>query len=167
MPAEPRELFTIGVYGFSEEEYFDALRGAGIDTFCDLRARRGLRGSTFAFANSKRLQARLSEMGIRYRHFPELAAPEALRARQHALDRAGKVAKRRRAQLSDEFVEGYVEQCLSAFDSSEFVRGLGEDARRIVLFCVEREPEACHRSLVAGRLERDLGVEVRHLLPPT
>jgi hypothetical protein len=33
------------------------------------------------------------------------------------------------------------------------------------LFCVEREPDACHRSLLAERLAADLGVEVVHLLP--
>ncbi len=33
------------------------------------------------------------------------------------------------------------------------------------LLCVERDPEACHRSLVADRLAAVLGLPVRHLLP--
>nr|MBA3379353.1 hypothetical protein [Chloroflexia bacterium] len=36
----------------------------------------------------------------------------------------------------------------------------------IMLFCVERVPAACHRSLLAERLAGDLGVEVMHILPP-
>ena len=33
-------LFTIGVYGWEPERFFAALQAAGIDTFCDIRARR-------------------------------------------------------------------------------------------------------------------------------
>jgi hypothetical protein len=33
------------------------------------------------------------------------------------------------------------------------------------LFCVERDPEACHRSLVAERLEAEHGLAVEHLRP--
>ena len=32
-------------------------------------------------------------------------------------------------------------------------------------FCVERDPEACHRSIVAERLANEHGVSVGHLLP--
>jgi hypothetical protein len=31
------------------------------------------------------------------------------------------------------------------------------------LFCVEGNPEACHRSLVAERLHEDWGIPVEHL----
>ncbi|HEX9735328.1 MAG TPA: DUF488 family protein [Thermoanaerobaculia bacterium] len=66
-------IVTIGVYGFDEEGFFLALTNAGVDTFCDVRRRRGLRGSTYAFANSRRLQDRLATVGIRYVHVKELA----------------------------------------------------------------------------------------------
>ena len=33
------------------------------------------------------------------------------------------------------------------------------------LLFVQRDPEACHRSLVADRLAAELGLPVRHLLP--
>ena len=54
-------ILTIGVYGYSEEAFFQALQVAGVDAFCDIRSRRGVRGATYAFANSKRLQARLAK----------------------------------------------------------------------------------------------------------
>jgi hypothetical protein len=55
---------------------------------------------------------------------------------------------------------------LEEFDAAEFVASLGEGIETIVLFCVERAPAACHRSLLAERLAGDLGAEVMHLVPP-
>jgi uncharacterized protein (DUF488 family) len=158
-------IVTIGAYGWDEESFFQALVQAGVDLFCDLRARRGVRGSEYAFANSERLQARLAALGIRYLHFRELAPSEETRAAQHAVDRVAKVARRRRAVLSPAFEDAYRRERLASFDSAAFVGGLGPDARTVALFCVEREPAACHRSLLAARLTSDLGLEVVHLLP--
>jgi hypothetical protein len=75
------------------------------------------------------------------------------------------VAKRKRAELSPEFVAGYNKERLNDFESRAFLDRLGAEAKVVALFCVEREPAACHRSLVAQRLEKDLGVEVVHLMP--
>ena len=160
-----RRIVTIGVYGSTEAGFFAALRAAGVDTFCDLRQRRGVRGSDYAFANHQRLETRLTEMGIRYLHFKDLAPSQALRERQKAADTAQRTAKRQRAGLSELFVTGYREECLRAFNSRGFIGQLGPEARIVALFCVERAPTACHRSLVAERLQHDLGVEVIHLMP--
>jgi hypothetical protein len=84
---------------------------------------------------------------------------------QYAADRETRTAKRQRATLSEEFVSRYREEHLSAFDSRGFIRQLGPEARVVALFCVERAAAACHRSLLAERLQRDLGVEVVHLMP--
>lgn len=159
------EFVTIGAYGFDAESFFRRLKGARVDTFCDIRARRGVRGSQYAFANSTRLQAVLQEFGIRYVYIPALAPAPAVREVQAAVDRSGKTAKRKRTGLDPGFIRRYEDECLSSFDTSAFLAGLGAGARRVALFCVEREPEACHRSLVAARLEATLGTSVEHLLP--
>jgi uncharacterized protein (DUF488 family) len=159
------EFLTIGVYGYDEDSFFRALEDAGVDTFCDLRRRRGVRGSEYAFANSQRLQARLAALGIRYLHVEALAPSTDLRQAQYAADREARTGKRDRTALSPEFVAGYRQECLEGFDSASFLNELGADARRVALFCVEREPAACHRSLVAERLAADLGASVRHLSP--
>src|SRR5512142_2908892 len=86
------KILTIGVYGFSEATFFAALREAGVDTFCDIRWRRGVRGAQYAFANHRRLEKRLGELGIRYLHFWELAPDPALRQRQTDADKESKVA---------------------------------------------------------------------------
>ena len=155
---------TIGVYGFDAPHYFAALQAAGVDLFCDIRRRRGVRGAEYAFANSKRLQTQLASMSIRYLHRPDLAPSLALRKRQTEVDAAGHVAKRKRTHLSAAFIAGYNTECLDGFDSAAFVASLGA-AHVVALFCVEREPEACHRSLLAARLQEDLGVAVTHLTP--
>jgi len=166
-PPTSMEFVTIGVFGFSEAAFFDALQEAGVDTFCDIRWRRGVRGAEYAFVNSARIQKRLAELGIRYLHFRELAPSPSLRQRQTETDIAAGIAKRKRSTLSDEFVSGYIKERLSTFNSRKFVEQLGPDARKVALFCVEREPAACHRSLLAARLQQELGFQVTHLTPPS
>ena len=158
-------IITIGVYGFEEADFFQALRDTRVDTFCDLRARRGMRGSRYAFVNSTRLQERLRDMGIRYLHLRELAPSTETRAQQHREDRAIGVTKRNRTALAEDFVRAYEEESLSSFDSASFIERLGPEAQVVALFCVEHDPKACHRSLVAQRLARDLGLNVEHLIP--
>jgi uncharacterized protein (DUF488 family) len=160
------KLVTIGVYGFKEDAFFEALKQAGVDTFCDIRWRRGVRGSEYAFVNSARLQKRLGEMGMRYFHFRELAPRPELRARQTAADKVEGTTKRQRATLGDLFVAGYREENLAKFEAGKFIESLGQEARVVALFCVERHPAACHRSLLAERLQQEMQVEVVHLLPP-
>ena len=69
------EFFSIGVYNSTEQEFFDKLTDNRIDTFCDIRQRRGVRGAKYAFVNSNRLQAKLNELDIRYGHIIDLALP--------------------------------------------------------------------------------------------
>lgn len=161
---KPR-IVTIGVYGYDEEVFFKALTDAGVDTFCDIRQRRGMRGAKYAFVNSNRLQDRLERVGIRYCHFRQLAPDQSVRGLQKAADETAGTGKRTRSNLSDEFIEAYSRECLSTFGAQDFIRELGEDAKVVALFCVEREPAACHRSLVAQRLSQELELDVRHLMP--
>lgn len=159
------ELVTIGVYGFEEEQFFRALQDANVDTFCDIRWRRGLRGATYAFANSRRLQERLAELGIRYLHRRDLAPPPAVRRRQAQADKKSKTPRRQRTTLSDAFVDAYRQEVLSDFQPQSLLADLPSGARVVALFCVEGEPAACHRSLLAEKLQHALGLPVRHLVP--
>jgi hypothetical protein len=157
------EVMTIGAYGWNAETFFEALLRERVRTFYDLRRRRGVRGPEYAFANSARLQARLRELGIAYEHRIELAPSAAIRQRQYAEDERMGVGKRDRSQLGAAFTSAYEEECLDAFDAAGFLSGIGVD-QPSCLFCVEREPAACHRSLVAEKLA-GAGATVRHLLP--
>ena len=159
------KIVTIGVYGFDEDSFFDALCKAQVDTFCDIRSRRGVRGSTYAFANSLRLQTRLTELGIHYLHRKDLAPSKAVRDRQVEADKAVKTAKRERTVLGEAFITAYHTECLAAFDPQSLLDDLEEDAQVVALFCVEKEPEACHRSLIADKLAKELKLEVEDILP--
>jgi uncharacterized protein (DUF488 family) len=160
-----RKIVTIGVYGFGAEEFFRTLVEARVDTFCDLRARRGMRGSQYAFVNSVQLQAKLRELGIRYLHIKELAPSPQNRDKQRTADERAGVAKRDRTMLGEAFKESYRTERLSSFQAADFTEELGDRAQVVALFCVEREPGACHRSLVAEHLARELDLPVEHLGP--
>jgi uncharacterized protein (DUF488 family) len=158
-------IVTIGAYGFTADRFFAALREAGVDTFLDIRQRRGVRGSEYAFANRARLEAALAEIGIRYVHEIGLAPTAAIRTAQYAVDDANKVAKRQRETLSPEVRSAYTRDILEPFDLRGMIDALRGETRVIALFCVERAPEACHRHLVADAMARLTGLPVRDLVP--
>jgi uncharacterized protein (DUF488 family) len=157
-------VVTIGVYGWSLDRFIDALRTADVRQLLDVRQRRGVRGSEYAWANSKRLQAALVEAGIEYRHHPELAPTTELRHLQYAEDALQGVGKRSRAELAPEYVERYTRERLDRVDLASIVEAMPADGAA-ALFCVERDPEACHRSLVADRIAADFGLPVEHIRP--
>lgn len=158
-------LATIGVYGFDERTFFEALQSADVDTVCDIRRRRGVRGREYAFANSQRLQRRLAELGIRYVHSLALAPATTLRREQDTQDRATHTAKRQRTILSPVFSQAYQRDNLARFEPDAWLAELPADAHTVALLCVEREPEACHRGLAAAHMQRLWGCSVTHLRP--
>ncbi len=155
---------TIGVYGFTAETFVEALRQAGVGTLIDVRQRRGVRGSEYAWANAQRLQEALAEAGIGYRHHKELAPTTELRRLQYREDARLGAGKRSRVELAREYRERYLEEILDEVDLSAFLAELPADTTSALL-CVERDPEACHRSLIADRLTAEHGVPVVHLTP--
>ncbi|MFN8215547.1 MAG: DUF488 domain-containing protein [Solirubrobacterales bacterium] len=156
-------IATIGVYGFDRESFLDALREARVTLILDVRQRRGVRGSEYAWANARRLQAALAEAGIGYSHLPELAPTTELREVQYREDARLGEGKRSRTRLAPEYAERYTREILDPVDLAPIVSWVGSS--RAALLCVERDPEACHRSLVAARLRREFGFEVEDLGP--
>lgn len=153
---------TIGVYGWTVEMFVAALRAHELPTLLDVRQRRGVRGREYAWANAQRLQATLAEAGIAYRHHSELAPTTELRQLQYTEDDRQGVARRSRLELAPAYRERYVEEILDHVELRPVLAELPA-----ALMCVEREPEACHRSLIAERLAAEHSVDVIHLLPPT
>jgi uncharacterized protein (DUF488 family) len=158
------DVVTIGVYGWTSDRWLAALQEADVELLIDVRQRRGVRGSEYTWANAKRLEAALADAGIDYRHELDLAPTTELRQVQYAEDDRQHVGKRNRASLAAEYVRRYTEERLDKVDLGPIVAEMPKEASA-ALFCVERDPEACHRSLIAKRLERDYGLGVRHLRP--
>ena len=157
------QFATIGVYGFDGPGFLRALEDASVGVVLDVRQRRGVRGSQYAWANAKRLQAALAEAGIGYSHLPELAPTTEMRQLQYREDERRGEGKRSRTVLAPEYERRYTEEVLDRVDLEPIVRWVG--ANRAALLCVERDPEACHRSLIAARLQHELGFEIAHLKP--
>jgi uncharacterized protein (DUF488 family) len=157
-------MVTIGVYGFDSEFFLQQLRHADVRLLLDVRQRRGVRGAEYAWANSVRLQAALAHARIAYEHHPELAPTTQLRHLQYAEDDRQGVGKRSRRELAAEYTRRYITDILDRADLTPIVSALPSSGTA-ALFCVERDPEACHRSLIAQRLTEQHHVTIEHLRP--
>lgn len=158
------EFFTIGVYNSTESSFFNKLIENRIDTFCDIRQRRAVRGSKYSFVNSNRLQAKLADFEIKYGHLIKLAPPVEIRELQKQVDLQKHESKRERQVLGQIFTIEYKNRILNKFDFESFLQSLEDvGASRVVLFCVEENPEACHRSLVSQKLQDQYHYKVTHL----
>jgi uncharacterized protein (DUF488 family) len=159
-----RRVATIGVYGFEAKAFLETLTGAGVGLLLDLRQRRGVRGPDYSWANSARLQRALAAAHIGYRQIKDLAPTTELRHLQYREDDRQGVGKRNRIALAPEYAERYTREILDPFDLGALVAELPVDSATALL-CVERDPEACHRSLVAGRLHAEHGLPLTDLRP--
>jgi uncharacterized protein (DUF488 family) len=157
-------MVTIGVYGFDVESFLQRLRDADAGLLLDVRQRRSVRGTEYAWANSTRLQAALADAGIAYEHHLELAPTTELRRLQYAEDDRQGVGRRSRRELAAEYARRYTTEILDSADLTPVVSALSSSGTA-ALFCVERDPEACHRSLIAQRLADEHRVTIAHLRP--
>jgi uncharacterized protein (DUF488 family) len=157
-------LVTIGVYGFDGESFVQRLRHANVRLLLDVRQRRGVRGPEYAWANSLRLQAALAQARIAYEHHLELAPTTELRQLQYAEDDRQGVGKRSRRELATEYTRRYTTEILDSADLTPIVSALASNGTAALL-CVERDPEACHRSLIAQRLAERHAATIEHLRP--
>jgi uncharacterized protein (DUF488 family) len=156
-------FFTIGIYQTTAESFFESLRRNKITHFCDIRQRRGLRGSKYKYGNSEELQGRLSKLGIEYRHVTELAPTEEIRQVQMAADKKAGITGTSREQISPEYAAVY-KKYVHGYDFKAFVESFPADAK-VVIFCVEHSARACHRSIVAEHLAQRLDAEVKDITP--
>ncbi len=176
---KPVAIFTMGVFGFASEfgdaaeaAFFQALTDNKIDLFIDTRLRRGFMYGAYPYASKTRLIEKLAELGIGYAHLKdELAPTREIKDLPSDPDAPHK--------LSREYIRRYNREILgidsdgqpseSALKSDIILARARElaqrpDAIRPLLFCVEAEPQACHRSLAASELARQLTVEVIDLV---
>ena len=105
-----------------------------------------------------------ADADIEYRHHKELAPTTELRQLQYREDDRRGVGKRSRTQLAREYRERYVAEILDRADLDAVIAELPNE-RRPARMCVEHDPEACHRSLIAERLAADYGIDMTHLRP--
>jgi uncharacterized protein (DUF488 family) len=153
------EICTIGGYGHTFLTFFDQLQMHGVNVLVDIRQRRGLRGSSYAFLNATALQNELQCRGIGYIHLKELAPTTAIRDAQKAADQRASTSKRDRTKLSEVFESKYKREVLGNSDKREILAQLVPH-QKVCFFCVEGPASACHRSLVSEWLSSELDIPV-------
>jgi uncharacterized protein (DUF488 family) len=159
-----RRVVTIGVYDWDLGSFLEALAAADVRLLIDVRQRRGVRGPAYAWANSARLQDALAGASVAYEHHKELAPTTELRHVQYAEDARRGEGKRSRTVLAPEYATRYTSEILDHAPLDALADELPTNGTA-ALFCVERDPEACHRSIIAERLAAEHGVAVSHLRP--
>ena len=133
-----KRVFTIGYEGADVDRFLMALKDAGVETLADVRAVALSRKRGFS---KSALRDALASQDIGYRHFRELGTPK--EGRQAA--RAGDSALMRRI---------YCDEVLTSAPAQDAFRELAALAgdQPICLLCFERDPENCHRRVLAQRL---------------
>ena len=118
------EFLTIGVYGYTEEEFFSLIEQNNIDLFLDVRQRRGMRGKKYSFVNSTYLQQKLEFMNISYKHEKLLAPTPEIRNFQKLMDSKNDISKQSRTNLGEEFKNKYIFQIMEKFDFDKWIKEL-------------------------------------------
>lgn len=158
------EIYTIGVYNSTEDTFFQKLINNKIDTFIDVRQRRGIRGSKYSFVNSTKLQEKLSSLNIKYIHQLDLAPSNEVRGLQKKADLKKNELKKSREELDDTFKDAYENLILNQFDFQYFINNLEiQNSLKIILFCVEENSKACHRSLITEKINKEFDLKIYHL----
>jgi uncharacterized protein (DUF488 family) len=131
-------LLTIGYEGRSLEAYLALLCEAGCTLLCDVRRNAFSHKPGFS---KKALAAACAGAGIRYEHVPALGIASADRKGvETPADVAALFARYRREMLPQHDAE--------IAQIADWIRG-GE---RVALTCFERDPQQCHRHIVAEAL---------------
>ena len=141
-------LHTIGYEGCSIEDFVSTLTRAGISTLIDIRDVPISRKRGF----SKRILAGcLAERGIAYVHLREPGDPKPGREAARRGDIPGFQKIFRSHLAGDEAQDGLAVALEIAIGSAS------------CLLCFERDPETCHRTIVAQEVIEETGFEICNL----
>lgn len=141
-------IFTIGYESSTMAEFLAALKDAGVKRVIDVRALPLSRRPGFS---KSPLKAALNEAGIGYVHLKALGTPSEGRS----------AAREGRQEDLERIYAGQLELPEAIFQAEQ-MRELASE-KPSALLCYERDPSACHRSLLLATAARD--AEVTHLFP--
>jgi uncharacterized protein (DUF488 family) len=136
-------IFTIGYGGKGREQFLDPLKESGVVVVADVRAHPN-RASMGIYVRAKTpdkgIEKTLGDVGIAYEWFEELGNPDPKDPGMQAF----------RDLLARE-AGGRVERLVALASQST-----------TCLLCAEKDPKACHRSIIADHLSAE-GWEIVHL----
>lgn len=135
---------TIGYEGKTIDLFFYELIFDKVNTLLDVRSKAFSR--KFGFSKGK-LTNYLDRLGIEYVHIPELGIPPSQRKELKTSSDYEKVFSKYKRELSNK--EEYLKR----------IREMSKE-KRVALMCFEKNPNYCHRNLIAEKLQQDgVGVE--------
>lgn len=140
------ELYTIGHSTHPVEKFMELLSMHSITAVCDVRSQPYSKFNPQF--NRETIREELAKHGIAYVFLGKELGP---RSDDPACYVNGKVQYERLAK-TDRFREGL-----------RRVRK-GMESYRIALFCAEKDPIACHRTILVCRHLREDGIRIRHIL---
>ncbi len=141
-------IYTIGYEGARLEDFVATLLTASIDTLIDVRERPISRKAGFSKYS---LEQAINSAGISYLHLQALGDPK--EGREAA--RRGDYETFRRI-FFDHLASNEAQQAL------EEVKNRAAYSR-ICLMCYEKDPDNCHRGIIADALRNQTDVAVQHL----
>jgi uncharacterized protein (DUF488 family) len=143
------ELFTIGYQRARPSDFVAALKAGGVTILIDVREVAWSRRREYA---RKALTETLAAAGIAYVHLKGLGTPKSGRAAAKAGDRAG-------------FEEIFAAHTRTPEFQSDLAKAADiARAGGACLMCYERDPNNCHRQIVAGLMRDKDGFEIRHIM---
>lgn len=132
-------FYTIGVYNSTEEDFFGKLVDNDIDTFCDIRQRRGVRGAKYKFVNSLKLQEQLDTLNIKYLYIKQLAPTVEVRNIQKEIDKTLFEKKYNRSKLGNDFIKNYKETIIANYNFDLFIDFLkSHEAKKLFYFVLKK-----------------------------
>jgi uncharacterized protein (DUF488 family) len=137
-------IFTIGYEGATVAEFLAALQKAGVERIIDIRAVPNSRRPGFS---KTPLRNALAEAGIDYVHLRALGTP----ADGRAAARAGRKDELKRIYAGQLELPEAIAESGKMLDLSR--------EKPSALLCYERDPAACHRTLLLEAVAPDAEVE--------
>ena len=137
-------IFTIGYEGATVGEFLSALQSAGVERVIDVRAVPNSRRPGFS---KTPLRNALAEAGIDYVHLRALGTP----ADGRAAARAGRKDELKRIYAGQLELPEAIAETGKMLDLSR--------EKPSALLCYERDPAACHRTLLLETVALDAEVE--------
>lgn len=141
-------LFTIGYEGASVDDFLETLKTVDVAAVLDVRQVSSSRRPGFS---KNQLREALEAVGIGYYHFAGLGDPK-----------EGRLAARRGQHIEFKRIFNLHMETPKAQADLEAASQLAQE-KTCCLFCYEREPSHCHRSIVANKIALNKTTLVRHL----
>jgi len=145
-------LFTIGYEKLDQKQFMAHLSNHGVEVVADIRTLPVSRKKGFS---KTALRETLNCKGIDYLNYQALGASKELR---DELYQSGNYAR---------FFQKYEKNILDKTDHLADILSFINRGRSVALLCFERNPQKCHRKVVAEEIRKldDNGLKVEHIVP--